>query len=227
MVDTRAVVHVSARDDILARVRAALAGAPSASASVAPSASITPPSVDTSAAASAAVLAVGVPAGVPRPGDLERFVDRLVDYKALVTRCAPAEVSVAVAEALAGVTALIVPDDLPEDWLARYQNNRVSDPNQAEAVLTGCAAAVAETGTIVLDGGAAQGRRVITLLPDHHVCVVRADQVFADVPDAITQLRPAAPMTWISGPSATSDIELDRVEGVHGPRRLHVILMAT
>jgi L-lactate dehydrogenase complex protein LldG len=91
-------------------------------------------------------------------------------------------------------------------------------------VLTAATVAIAETGTIVLDGSADQGRRVISLLPDLHICVVRPDQVVAAVPDAIARLDPRRPLTWISGPSATSDIELNRVEGVHGPRRLHVIL---
>jgi L-lactate dehydrogenase complex protein LldG len=163
---------------------------------------------------------------------VDLFVDRLVDYKAVVTRAATAEVGSAVAAALDGVARLVVPADVLAEWLAAYGGEVVrdnalptADLDRVDAVLTGCALAVATTGTIVLDAGAAQGRRALSLVPDHHVCVVHSGQIVADVPDAVGRLAPTRPLTFISGPSATSDIELNRVEGVHGPRRLHVILV--
>jgi L-lactate dehydrogenase complex protein LldG len=163
---------------------------------------------------------------------VDLFVDRLVDYKAAVTRTGAADVSGAVARALDGVARLVVPPDVPPEWLGAYPGEVIRDAalptaelDRVEAVLTGCAVAVATTGTIVLDAGPAQGRRALSLVPDHHVCVVHSGQVMAGVPDAIARLAPARPLTFISGPSATSDIELNRVEGVHGPRRLHVVLV--
>lgn len=130
---------------------------------------------------------------------------------------------------------MLVPDGLPPQWLSGVTSVRVGDTprstaaelDRVDSVVTGCALAIAETGTIVLDAGPGQGRRRITLVPDHHICVVRVpDQVVASVPQAMSRLDPRRPLTWISGPSATSDIELDRVEGVHGPRTLEVILLS-
>ena len=100
-----------------------------------------------------------------------------------------------------------------------------------DGALTGCAVAIAEVGAFVLDAGAAQGRRALVLVPDLHICVVREDQVVGLVPEAVGVLEEAVragrPLTFVAGPSATSDIELDRVEGVHGPRVLHVVVAAS
>nr|WP_202446919.1 LUD domain-containing protein [Streptomyces sp. SID5468] len=161
----------------------------------------------------------------------------LADYRAVVHRCPAGEVPAVVAALLEarGSRTVVVPSGVPEGWtaVARRRMDVVGDdphltPHQldlVDSVLTGCAVAVAETGTLVLDASPDQGRRAITLVPDHHVCVVRApEQVVASVPEALERLVPSRPLTWISGPSATSDIELDRVEGVHGPRVLEVVL---
>ena len=165
------------------------------------------------------------------------FAERAADYRAVV-ECVPAgQVAAAVARVLAA-GRFVVPAGLPPDWLARVTADRPDvaltgdDPCPLSAqeldatagVLTGCAVAIAETGTIILDHGPGQGRRALTLVPDFHLVIVRHDQIAADLPDAMSRLDPARPHTLISGPSATSDIELVRVEGVHGPRTLHVLI---
>jgi L-lactate dehydrogenase complex protein LldG len=194
---------MSAREEILRRVRAALRDQPA-------------------------------PGAVPRayrrefpPPDLDLLADRLTDYRAVVHRCrAVADV---VAELVTGT--LVAPPGIDPGWLPSTVDVRRDDGLPAgvlatvDAVLTAAAVAIAETGTIVLDGSPDQGRRIVSLLPDLHICVLRADQVVASVPEALGRLNPRRPLTWISGPSATSDIELNRVEGVHGPRRLHVVLL--
>lgn len=167
-----------------------------------------------------------------QPGDVvSLFVERVADYQAVVTRCTTSEVPAAVASALSGTANVLVPEGFPDNLIPR-DHRRVEDSglsasalDAVDAVLTTASVGIAETGTIVLDHGPGQGRRAVTLVPDRHVCVVRADQVVADVPDAVALLDPARPQTWISGPSATSDIELERVEGVHGPRQLYVIVV--
>jgi L-lactate dehydrogenase complex protein LldG len=168
---------------------------------------------------------------------LEVLEDRLHDYRALVRRVGADRVAAEVAAALErrGAARVAVPAGIPREWFAessvellrdsREEPVPVSGLDGVDGVVTGCAVAVAETGTIVLDGGPDQGRRAITLVPDYHLCVVRADQVVDGVPQAVRLLDPSRPLTWISGPSATSDIELDRVEGVHGPRTLEVLLV--
>lgn len=174
-----------------------------------------------------------------------RFVERVAEYQATVQRIARSELPAAIAAACAGrgVRRLVVPGDLPADWLppgglegvALLRDGAESplayaELERSDGVLTGCALGIAQTGTIVLDGGAAQGRRAITLIPDYHLCVMREDQIAGIVPEAIAQLSDAPharrPITFVSGPSATSDIELSRVEGVHGPRTLDVLVVA-
>lgn len=167
---------------------------------------------------------------------VELLAENLADYRALVHRTDQAGLPAVIARLLAerGARTVAVPPLLPADWLAESDVSRIPDSadetaqrlDAVDSVVTGCAVAIAETGTIVLDGSPDQGRRRITLVPDHHICVVRVpDQVVASVPRAMPRLDPTRPLTWISGPSATSDIELDRVEGVHGPRTLEVVLV--
>jgi L-lactate dehydrogenase complex protein LldG len=171
-----------------------------------------------------------------RTAIIEDFIDRLVDYKALVTHTESTRLASAIAEACQthNVTCLAVPPDVPDAWLPvdtpiirDEPPLSVSQLDESSAVLTGCALAIAQTGTIILDGGPTQGRRMLSLVPDCHLCVVYEEQVVGLVPEAIAKLAPHAtrPITLISGPSATSDIELNRVEGVHGPRTLHVFVV--
>ncbi|MFD3453073.1 lactate utilization protein C [Streptomyces sp. NPDC058691] len=167
------------------------------------------------------------------------LAENLADYRAIVHRTTTGELPLRLAALLSarGTHSVVVPAGLPEGWLAEAKDvEQVADTaaltpyelDAVDSVVTGCAVAIAETGTIVLDAGPDQGRRRITLVPDHHVVVVRVpEQVVDSVPQALERLDPARPLTWISGPSATSDIELDRVEGVHGPRTLEVVLVTS
>nr|WSY49658.1 LUD domain-containing protein [Streptomyces sp. NBC_00886] len=168
---------------------------------------------------------------------VDLLAENLADYRALVHRCTEAELAAVIAGLLAerGSRTVVVPSGLEPAWLAAADVEQITDQaentphelDRVDSVVTACAVAAAETGTIVLDGGPDQGRRRITLVPDHHICVVRVpDQVVSSVPQALQRLDPVRPLTWISGPSATSDIELDRVEGVHGPRTLEVVLVS-
>ncbi|GAA4981652.1 LUD domain-containing protein [Yinghuangia aomiensis] len=166
------------------------------------------------------------------------LAENLTDYRAHVHRASAAGLAQTLRQLLTGRGArtVVVPPDLPAAWLPDDADVAVrrddglttaAELDRTDSVVTGCALAIAETGTIVLDAGPGQGRRALTLVPDHHICVVRAPgQIVASVPQALPLLDPRRPQTWISGPSATSDIELDRVEGVHGPRRLDVVLLS-
>ena len=169
----------------------------------------------------------------------ELLIDRLVDYRALVRQCFVDDLGVTIAHALAerGAHTVVAAAGLEPWWTANLSLNvlidglsdvdrlSISELDGVDGVITSCAAAIAETGTLILDGSAGQGRRVLTLIPDYHLCVVFASQIVADVPQALARLEPTRPLTMISGPSATSDIELNRVEGVHGPRTLEVIIV--
>ncbi|PFG42017.1 L-lactate dehydrogenase complex protein LldG [Isoptericola jiangsuensis] len=247
---------MSAREDVLQRVRAALGETgvgttPAGRVGVAPAPVVVPRAYRV--------------AGADAPGSaavVEQLVDRLVDYRAHVHHVTDAELPAVVARLLDDLTSrdedgngaagaegsaaaapagatVVVPPGLDPAWLrdldpAAVRHDSPDAPltatalDETSAVLTAARVACSETGTIVLDAGPDQGRRAITLVTDVHLCVVRTDQVVQTVPEMIRLLaaHPERPQTWISGPSATSDIELDRVEGVHGPRTLHVLVLA-
>jgi L-lactate dehydrogenase complex protein LldG len=205
----------SAKEVVLGRIRAALAGAPDPAP--------VPRAYVTSDERSHAAI-------------VDELAERLADYKALVSRVASAALPEAIADACArhGIRRLAAPADVPATWIPAGVEARRDDPplsneelDGCDGVLTGCAVAIGQTGTIVLDGGVQQGRRALSLVPDRHLCVVTSEQIVGSVPEGIAALaaHPARAMTLISGPSATSDIELSRVEGVHGPRTLHVLIV--
>jgi L-lactate dehydrogenase complex protein LldG len=204
----------TARDEVLARVRAALG-----SRGAVPEVPRAYRTAGEDQAGSAALL--------------DLLEERLVDYKASVRRCRQNDVPAAVRDTLAVALPtggpVVVPPGLPVGWVAGATADdgtlSAMELDGFAAVVTAAAAAAAETGTIVLDGSPDQGRRAITLVPDVHVCVVRADQVVQTVPELLARLEPTRPLTFVSGPSATSDIELERVEGVHGPRTLAIVLV--
>lgn len=152
---------------------------------------------------------------------VELFAERVVDYRAALTRCTTAELPDAIRKALGPARKVLVPEGFPIDV-----GGGDGELSTFDAVVTTATLGIATTGTLVLDHGPGQGRRALSLVPDVHVCVLREDRIVAGVPQAVAALDPARPQTWISGPSATSDIELTRVEGVHGPRTLHVIVVA-
>jgi L-lactate dehydrogenase complex protein LldG len=212
---------LKAREDILDRIRAALVDVPD----------------------------VEVPDDVPVPRDyrssedansVELFVERVTDYGAAVHRVEPSGIpdTVRVICSAQGAGAVAVPPDLPREWLPRDveviddDNLDVRELERIGAAVTACTLGIAETGTIAFDGGTGQGRRALTLVPDLHVCVVLEDQIVDGVPAAMRRLAAGLrldgrPVTLVSGPSATSDIEFSRVEGVHGPRRLELVLVSS
>ncbi|HSI79405.1 MAG TPA: lactate utilization protein C [Solirubrobacterales bacterium] len=211
----------AARDEILGRVRAALADASADE----PTRGDEPPAYEVSSDLEPAALA-------------DLFAARVAEYRAKVRRTDRTGIANAVVEALEthAATRIAIPPSLPAPWrpgvfelVEDSPDSSPQDLEQVDAALTGCALAIAETGTFVLDSGPDQGRRALTLVPDLHVCVVEAERIVGTVPEAIRALEAGAregrrPLTFVSGPSATSDIELNRVEGVHGPRRLEVVV---
>lgn len=216
---------MNAREDVLRRIRAATADVTEAD-----------PAIDVPV-----VWDYGRP--LATPDVIADFVEKVEDYKAAVRRCDPDNTPRAIVEALRILEArsVVVPDGLPQAWtdtLERegFELHRDAPPlthaelNSIDAVVTTAAVGMADSGTIALDHGEGQGRRALTLLPDRHICVIGEDQVVSDVPEGIARLAPALrarrPVTWLSGGSATSDIELIRVEGVHGPRHLSVVLVS-
>ena len=203
-----------AREVVLERIRAALADRPA------------PPQVPRDYRR----------AGRPGTDVVALFAEIAADYKATVERVEPDRLAATIARVLRerGARRVAVPAGLPAGWLAEAAVEPIGDDpplavaelDALDGVVTGCAVAIAETGTVMLDAGPGQGRRALSLLPDYHLCVVTAEQIVATLAEALERLDPRRPQTWISGPSATSDIELDRVEGVHGPRTLHVLVVA-
>ncbi|WP_369182822.1 lactate utilization protein C [Streptomyces sp. Y1] len=169
----------------------------------------------------------------PRQDRVALFAERVADYRATVARTDRAGLPAAIGAALTarGVRRLALPGEFPVellppgDWEWQHEPLDTAGLDALDGAVTLAAVGIAVTGTIVLDTGPGQGRRALTLVPDYHLCVVRAEQIAEDVPDALARLDPTRPLTFVSGPSATSDIELDRVEGVHGPRTLDVIVV--
>ena len=201
---------MTARDEILTRVRTALGPEPAPTTSI-------PREYRTTT-----------------QDGLDAFLERLAHYDARAIRTTAGDLDATVRDTLAqrGARDVITPDGVPSGWLTTVNPIKDTPPLDNEAldgsdgVVTTCALAIAQTGTIVLDGGPGMGRRALTLLPDYHLCVVRAEQIVASVPEALARLDPTRPLTFISGPSATVDIEMVRVKGVHGPRTLEVILVS-
>jgi L-lactate dehydrogenase complex protein LldG len=212
----------NARNTVLANIRRALRDVP-------------PAEKPEDVAVARAYRAAGT---VPSGELVERFAERVAEYKALVQRIPEAGLPDAIGAALSrrGARRVVAPADLPETWFGPEvellrDRGQLShrELDESDGVVSACAVGIAQTGTIVLDHGPRQGRRALTLLPDYHLCLIWSSQIVGGVPEAIRALEQTAregrPLTFISGPSATSDIELNRVEGVHGPRTLEVLIV--
>jgi L-lactate dehydrogenase complex protein LldG len=229
---------MSAREEVLLRIRTALGAQPGTPARAQPgTASGAQPGTAAGTSADPAYRTTG---SLDRGQLLDLLAGRLADYHAAVRRATPASLAATAASALnqRGVGRVVVPPGLDQvlplaalpAGVEAVTDDGLSagELDAVDGVITAAAVAIAQTGTVVLDGSPGQGRRAITLVPDYHLCIVQAAQVVELVPEAVSRLAAAAgrPLTWISGPSATSDIELSRVEGVHGPRTLEVILVS-
>ena len=207
---------MSAKDEILGRIRTALADTPATEE--------VPREYRTTSTMSQEQL-------------IELLVDRLVDYKADVDVIEAEQIPEFVASKLKDASSVVYPQGLDAGWLSAMGSEvelrldapgarlSVAELDATSAVVTSSAVSVAESGTIILDGQPDQGRRAISLVPDHHVCIVPVSTIVQLLPEAMPRLSITRPLTWISGPSATSDIELERVEGVHGPRTLDVLMV--
>lgn len=207
---------MSAKDEILGRIRSALADAPQVDQ--------VPREYRTSSQLDEQEL-------------IDLLVDRLIDYKAGVDVIDSGDIAKFVASKLDAATSVVYPHGLETGWLEALPDSierrldapggalSITELDETSAVVTSSAISVAESGTIILDGEPDQGRRAISLVPDHHVCIVPVSTIVQLLPEAMPRLEVTRPQTWISGPSATSDIELERVEGVHGPRNLDVLIV--
>lgn len=207
---------MSAKEEILGRIRSALSDAPVAEE--------TPREYRTSSQ-------------MPEEELIELLVDRLIDYKAGVEVINSAQIPEFVAAKLKDANSVVYPHGLEQRWLSELPTGITQIPDApgarlsvaqldaTSAVVTSSQVSIAESGTIILDGEPNQGRRAISLVPDHHLCIVPVSSIVQLLPEAMVRLTITRPLTWISGPSATSDIELERVEGVHGPRTLDVLLV--
>jgi L-lactate dehydrogenase complex protein LldG len=210
---------MSARDELIGRIRGAIGSRPP----------------DRAADYAAIPRSYRDAGALDRAACIDLFADRLEHYQVGVKRCSDVDLAAAISRTLAarGAGRIIIPRDVPGRWLSPGIEYRVDDRlsyddlDRSDGVLTGCTIAIAVTGTIVLRHGVAEGRRALTLIPDYHLCIVRTNQIVETVPEALRRVwtERTTVLTTISGPSATADIEMTRVRGVHGPRTLDVLLV--